>query len=154
MQTVATYSLRAAAGLCQNKEGRVTAYRLTGRKHHPSGLAHKHISHPGARRCHTEEKHPSTDVNTITPSLSSVAAPQVLHCCVSSAALQGQLGDYLLGLSGLSADYELVLGQVRSFEPPPSQQAGADFGNLLTVAEGKNTRPLVSADRCTTTVCV
>lgn len=66
---------------------------------------------------------------------------------MSSAALQGQQGGYLPGLSalsGLSTDYELILGQVRSFEPAPSQQAGADFGNLLTVAEGKKTCVLKS----------
>lgn len=65
---------------------------------------------------------------------------RVLHCCVSSAALHGQLGGSLLNLSGLSADYERMLGQVKSFEPAPSQQAGADFGNLLTVAEEKRRR--------------
>lgn len=131
----------------QASAGRVTAYRLTGRKHHPSGPAYKHISHPGARRCHAEEKHPVIDVNAITSPTAIpffVTAPQVLHCCVSSAALHGQLGGSLLNLSGLSADYERMLGQVKSFEPAPSQQAGADFGNLLTVAEGKSTRPLVN----------
>lgn len=70
----------------------------------------------------------------------------MLHCCVSSAALQGQQGDYLLSLLGLSADYELTLGQVKSFEPVPSQQAGADFSNLLTVAEGKETETSVDTD--------
>lgn len=31
-----------------------------------------------------------------------------------------------------------MLGQIKSFEPPPSQATSTDFGNLLTVAEGKN----------------
>lgn len=79
--------------------------------------------------------------NVITDCHSFVAVPQVLHCCVSSSNLHTQQSDYLLSLSDLSADYELMLGQVKSFDPPPSQQTVTDFGNLLTVAEGKNMRP-------------
>lgn len=67
----------------------------------------------------------------------SAAVFQVLHCCVSGSNLHTQQSNYLLSLSDLSADYDLMLGQVNSFEPPPSQATVGDFGNLLTVAEGK-----------------
>lgn len=63
---------------------------------------------------------------------------QVLHCCVSGSTLHTQQSRYLLSLSDLSSDYDLMLGQVNSFEPPPSQTTVGEFGNLLTVAEGKN----------------
>lgn len=63
---------------------------------------------------------------------------QVLHCCVSGSNLHTQQSHYLLSLSDLSNEYDLMLGQVKSFEPPPSQMTTADFGNLLTVAEGKD----------------
>lgn len=79
--------------------------------------------------------------NVITDCHPFLAVPQVLHCCVSSSNLHTQQSDYLLSLSDLSADYELMLGQVKSFDPPPSQQTVTDYGNLLTVAEGKNMRP-------------
>lgn len=69
-----------------------------------------------------------------TTVFSSVA--QVLHCCVSGSNLHTQQSHYLLTLSDLSSDYDLMLGQVKSFDPP-SQLNTADFGNLLTVAEGK-----------------
>lgn len=62
---------------------------------------------------------------------------QVLHCCVSGSIPHTQQSHYLLSLSDLSADYNLMLGQVKSSEPPPSQTTTSDFGNLLTVAEGK-----------------
>lgn len=62
---------------------------------------------------------------------------QVLHCCVSGSNLHTQQSHYLLSLSDLSSDYDLMLGQVKSCDPPPSQTNTADFGNLLTVAEGK-----------------
>ena len=69
------------------------------------------------------------------------ALPQVLHCCVSGSTLHTQQSHYLLSLSDLSPDYDLMLGQVKSFEPPPSQTTSSDFGNLLTVAEGKEMEP-------------
>ncbi|KAM3595477.1 uncharacterized protein V6R79_024062 [Siganus canaliculatus] len=65
---------------------------------------------------------------------------RVLHCCVSGSNLHTQQSHYLLSLSDLSSDYDLMLGQVKSFEPPPSQAATNDFGNLLTVAEEKRRR--------------
>ncbi|MEQ2314123.1 Ral GTPase-activating protein subunit alpha-2, partial [Ameca splendens] len=65
---------------------------------------------------------------------------RVLHCCVSGSNLHTQQSHYLLSLSDLSSDYDLMLGQVKSFEPPPSQMTPADFGNLLTVAEEKRRR--------------
>ncbi|XP_029981959.1 ral GTPase-activating protein subunit alpha-2 isoform X1 [Sphaeramia orbicularis] len=65
---------------------------------------------------------------------------RVLHCCVSGANLHTQQSHYLLSLSDLSTDYDLMLGQVKSFEPPPSQTTTTDFGNLLTVAEEKRRR--------------
>ncbi|XP_060939327.1 ral GTPase-activating protein subunit alpha-2 isoform X1 [Limanda limanda] len=65
---------------------------------------------------------------------------RVLHCCVSGSTLHTQQSHYLLSLSDLSNDYDLMLGQVKSFEPPPSQSTAADFGNLLTVAEEKRRR--------------
>ncbi|XP_069392458.1 ral GTPase-activating protein subunit alpha-2 isoform X2 [Paralichthys olivaceus] len=65
---------------------------------------------------------------------------RVLHCCVSGSTLHTQQSHYLLSLSDLSTDYDLMLGQVKSFEPPPSQSTTADFGNLLTVAEEKRRR--------------
>lgn len=71
---------------------------------------------------------------------SSSTIPQVLHCCVSGSNLHTQQSHYLLSLSDLSNDYDLLLGQVKSFEPSPSQTT-TDFGNLLTVAEGKIMEP-------------
>ncbi|KAI3367873.1 hypothetical protein L3Q82_026708 [Scortum barcoo] len=65
---------------------------------------------------------------------------RVLHCCVSGSNLHTQQSHYLLSLSDLSSDYDLMLGQVKSFEPPPSQTTTTDFGNLLTVAEEKRRR--------------
>lgn len=65
---------------------------------------------------------------------------RVLHCCVSGSNLHTQQSHYLLSLSDLSSEYDLMLGQVKSFEPPPSQTTAADFGNLLTVAEEKRRR--------------
>ncbi|CAN9502302.1 unnamed protein product [Ophioblennius macclurei] len=65
---------------------------------------------------------------------------RVLHCCVSGSNLHTQQSRYLLSLSDLSSDYDLMLGQVKSCEPAPSQPAPADFGNLLTVAEEKRRR--------------
>ncbi|KAM9340852.1 ral GTPase-activating protein subunit alpha-2 [Symphorus nematophorus] len=65
---------------------------------------------------------------------------RVLHCCVSGSNLHTQQSHYLLSLSDLSTDYDLMLGQVKSFEPPPSQMTNTDFGNLLTVAEEKRRR--------------
>uniref|UniRef100_A0A3Q3ANK1 Ral GTPase activating protein catalytic subunit alpha 2 n=1 Tax=Kryptolebias marmoratus TaxID=37003 RepID=A0A3Q3ANK1_KRYMA len=65
---------------------------------------------------------------------------RVLHCCVSGSTLHTQQSHYLLSLSDLSRDYDLMLGQVKSFDPPPSQVNTADFGNLLTVAEEKRRR--------------
>lgn len=70
----------------------------------------------------------------------------MLHCCVSGSTLHTQQSRYLLSLSDLSSDYDLMLGQVNSFEPPPSQTTVGEFGNLLTVAEGKN--PMRSAAIC------
>ncbi|XP_047466444.1 ral GTPase-activating protein subunit alpha-2 isoform X6 [Mugil cephalus] len=65
---------------------------------------------------------------------------RVLHCCVSGSNLHTQQSHYLLSLSDLSSDYDLMLGQVKCFEPPPSQATTTDFGNLLTVAEEKRRR--------------
>ncbi|XP_008282416.1 ral GTPase-activating protein subunit alpha-2 isoform X2 [Stegastes partitus] len=65
---------------------------------------------------------------------------RVLHCCVSGSTLHTQQSHYLLSLSDLSSDYDLMLGQVKSFEPPPSQTTTTEFGNLLTVAEEKRRR--------------
>ncbi|XP_054470562.1 ral GTPase-activating protein subunit alpha-2 isoform X3 [Anoplopoma fimbria] len=65
---------------------------------------------------------------------------RVLHCCVSGSNLHTQQSHYLLSLSDLSSDYDLMLGQVKSFDPPPSQTNSSDFGNLLTVAEEKRRR--------------
>ncbi|XP_049918664.1 ral GTPase-activating protein subunit alpha-2 isoform X1 [Epinephelus moara] len=65
---------------------------------------------------------------------------RVLHCCVSGSNLHTQQSHYLLSLSDLSTDYDLMLGQVKSFEPPPYQTTTTDFGNLLTVAEEKRRR--------------
>uniref|UniRef100_A0A8C2XBR6 Ral GTPase activating protein catalytic subunit alpha 2 n=1 Tax=Cyclopterus lumpus TaxID=8103 RepID=A0A8C2XBR6_CYCLU len=65
---------------------------------------------------------------------------RALHCCVSGSNLHTQQSHYLLSLSDLSTDYDLMLGQVKSFEPPPSQATTADFSDLLTVAEEKRRR--------------
>uniref|UniRef100_A0A8C5NGP4 Rap-GAP domain-containing protein n=1 Tax=Gouania willdenowi TaxID=441366 RepID=A0A8C5NGP4_GOUWI len=65
---------------------------------------------------------------------------RVLHCCVSGSNLHTQQSHYLLSLSDLSSDYDLMLGQVKSCEPPPFQATTTDFGNLLTVAEEKRRR--------------
>ncbi|XP_074547463.1 ral GTPase-activating protein subunit alpha-2 isoform X2 [Halichoeres trimaculatus] len=65
---------------------------------------------------------------------------RVLHCCVAGSNLHTQQSHYLLSLSDLSTDYDLMLGQIKSFEPPPSQATSTDFGNLLTVAEEKRRR--------------
>lgn len=64
---------------------------------------------------------------------------------MSGSNLHTQQSHYLLSLSDLSTDYDLMLGQVKSFEPPPSQATATDFGNLLTVAEGKDIEPLFTA---------
>uniref|UniRef100_A0A8C6TRE1 Ral GTPase activating protein, alpha subunit 2 (catalytic) n=1 Tax=Neogobius melanostomus TaxID=47308 RepID=A0A8C6TRE1_9GOBI len=65
---------------------------------------------------------------------------RVLHCCVYGSNLYTQQSHYLLSLSDLSTDYDLMLGQVKSCEPTPSQTTATDFGNLLTVAEEKRRR--------------
>ncbi|XP_056151481.1 ral GTPase-activating protein subunit alpha-2 [Lampris incognitus] len=67
---------------------------------------------------------------------------RVLHCCVSGSNLHTQQSHYLLSLSDLSTDYDpfLMLGQVRSSDPPPCQVTTTEFGNLLTVAEEKKRR--------------
>lgn len=64
----------------------------------------------------------------------------MLHTCVSGSNLHTQQSHYLLSLADLSTDYEpfLTLGNVKSFEPPPIHNVMGDFGNLLTVAEGKD----------------
>ncbi|XP_051942453.1 ral GTPase-activating protein subunit alpha-2 isoform X6 [Hippocampus zosterae] len=67
---------------------------------------------------------------------------RVLHCCVSGSTLHTQQSHYLLSLADLSADYDLMLGQVKSFEPPLSQTTSSDFRNLLTVAEEKRRRSM------------
>uniref|UniRef100_A0A3Q2XZM8 Ral GTPase activating protein catalytic subunit alpha 2 n=1 Tax=Hippocampus comes TaxID=109280 RepID=A0A3Q2XZM8_HIPCM len=67
---------------------------------------------------------------------------RVLHCCVSGSTLHTQQSHYLLSLADLSADYDLMLGQVKSFEPPPSQTTSSDFRSLLTVAEEKRRRSM------------
>ncbi|XP_077394615.1 ral GTPase-activating protein subunit alpha-2 isoform X4 [Festucalex cinctus] len=67
---------------------------------------------------------------------------RVLHCCVSGSTLYTQQSHYLLSLADLSADYDLMLGQVKSFEPPPSQATATDFRSLLTVAEEKRRRSM------------
>ncbi|XP_035767890.1 ral GTPase-activating protein subunit alpha-2 [Neolamprologus brichardi] len=64
---------------------------------------------------------------------------RVLHCCVAGSNLHTQQSHYLLTLSDLSSDYDLMLGQVKRCEPPPSQTP-MDLGNLLTVAEEKRRR--------------
>lgn len=79
-------------------------------------------------------------IQSLSPALFPTV-PQVLHCCVSGSNLHTQQSHYLLSLSDLSSDYDLMLGQVKSFEPPPSQTTTTDFGNLLTVAEGKYMEP-------------
>lgn len=83
--------------------------------------------------------------STVTCCHLFAAVFQVLHCCVSGSNLHTQQSNYLLSLSDLSTDYDLMLGQVNSFEPPPSQTTVSDFGNLLTVAEGKN---MMRAQKC------
>ncbi|XP_028996063.1 ral GTPase-activating protein subunit alpha-2 isoform X3 [Betta splendens] len=65
---------------------------------------------------------------------------RVLHCCVSGSNLHTQQSHYLLSLSDLSSDYDLMLGQVKNFESPPSQNNATDLSNLLTVAEEKRRR--------------
>ncbi|XP_068195740.1 ral GTPase-activating protein subunit alpha-2 isoform X2 [Antennarius striatus] len=65
---------------------------------------------------------------------------RVLHCCVSTSNLHTQQSHYLLSLSDLWTDYDLMLGQVKSCEPTLSQMNTTDFGNLLTVAEEKRRR--------------
>ncbi|XP_077403583.1 ral GTPase-activating protein subunit alpha-2 isoform X5 [Vanacampus margaritifer] len=67
---------------------------------------------------------------------------RVLHCCVSGSTLYTQQSHYLLSLADLSADYDLMLGQVKSFEPPTSQTTATDFRSLLTVAEEKRRRSM------------
>lgn len=64
---------------------------------------------------------------------------------MSGSTLHTQQSHYLLSLSDLSTDYDLMLGQVKSFEPPPSQTTTTDFGNLLTVAEGKVIKAILMA---------
>lgn len=82
--------------------------------------------------CPVKSSHQSRSQLHLSP------APQVLHCCVSGSTLHTQQSHYLLSLSDLSSDYDLMLGQVKSFDPPPSQTSADDFGSLLTVAEGKD----------------
>ncbi|XP_067336151.1 ral GTPase-activating protein subunit alpha-2 isoform X3 [Channa argus] len=65
---------------------------------------------------------------------------RVLHCCVSGSNLYTQQSHYLLSLSDLPPDYDLMLGQVKNFEPPPSQTTATEVSNLLTVAEEKRRR--------------
>ncbi|CAL9686317.1 unnamed protein product [Knipowitschia caucasica] len=65
---------------------------------------------------------------------------RVLHSCVFGSNLYTQQSHYLLSLSDLSTDYDLMLGQVKSCEPTPAQATTTDFGNLLTVAEEKRRR--------------
>ncbi|XP_072313908.1 ral GTPase-activating protein subunit alpha-2 isoform X2 [Eucyclogobius newberryi] len=65
---------------------------------------------------------------------------RVLHSCVFGSNLYTQQSHYLLSLSDLSTDYDLMLGQVKSCEPTPSQTTNTDLGNLLTVAEEKRRR--------------
>lgn len=60
---------------------------------------------------------------------------------MSGSNLHTQQSHYLLSLSDLSTDYNVMLGQVKSGEPPPSQNSTSDFGNLLTVAEGNDVEP-------------
>ncbi|XP_073783926.1 ral GTPase-activating protein subunit alpha-2 isoform X17 [Danio rerio] len=69
---------------------------------------------------------------------------RVLHTCVSGSNLHTQQSHYLLSLADLSTDYEpfLMLGNVKSFEPPAIHNAMGDFGNLLTVAEEKKRRSM------------
>ncbi|KAJ0062764.1 hypothetical protein NL108_004382, partial [Boleophthalmus pectinirostris] len=67
---------------------------------------------------------------------------RVLHSCVFGSNLYTQQSHYLLSLSDLSTDYDLMLGQVKSCEPAPSQTTTTDFGNLLTVAEEKRRRSM------------
>lgn len=67
---------------------------------------------------------------------------RVLHSCVFGSNLHTQQSHYLLSLSDLSSDYDLMLGQVKSCEPTPSQTTTTDFGNLLTVAEEKRRRSM------------
>ncbi|XP_061650254.1 ral GTPase-activating protein subunit alpha-2 isoform X8 [Phyllopteryx taeniolatus] len=91
-------------------------------------------------------------LETITSSLpedhTSCKAPlldyiyRVLHCCVSGSTLHTQQSHYLLSLADLPTDYNLMLGQVKSFEPPPSQTTTTDFRSLLTVAEEKRRRSM------------
>lgn len=88
-----------------------------------------------------EKNYPLLHIDIITNCHPFVTVLQVLHCCVSSSNLHTQQSHYLLSLSDLSTDYDLILGQVKSFEPPPSQTTITDFSNLLTVAEGKDTKP-------------
>ncbi|XP_026156072.1 ral GTPase-activating protein subunit alpha-2 isoform X2 [Mastacembelus armatus] len=65
---------------------------------------------------------------------------RVLHCCVSGSNLHTQQSHYLLSMSDLSTDYDLLLGQVKNFELPSSHTSSTDFSNLLTVAEEKRRR--------------
>lgn len=69
---------------------------------------------------------------------------RVLHTCVLGSNLHTQQSHYLLSLADLSTDYEpfLMLGNVKSFEPPAIHNAMGDFGNLLTVAEEKKRRSM------------
>ncbi|XP_061699184.1 ral GTPase-activating protein subunit alpha-2 isoform X3 [Syngnathoides biaculeatus] len=91
-------------------------------------------------------------LETITSSLpgdnTSCKAPlldyiyRVLHSCVSGSNLYTQQSHYLLSLADLPTDYNLMLGQVKSFEPPSSQTTTTDFRSLLTVAEEKRRRSM------------
>lgn len=109
----------------------------------PHVLSHLHVflpqnivakkDHLQIKVCHQRETVQACFISTSLPS------PQVLHCCVAGSNLHTQQSHYLLTLSDLSSDYDLMLGQVKSVEPPPSQATTTDFGNLLTVAEGKDT---------------
>lgn len=83
-----------------------------------------------------QKNYPHLHVDLITNCHPFVAVLQVLHCCVSSSNLHNQQSHYLLSLSDLATDHDLTLGQVKSFEPPPTQATVTEFGNLLTVAEG------------------
>lgn len=123
--------------ICSRTAG-VSLRRLT--KHPQIGLLHIEVQVQSPTFC---RKAAQTHFMGITQSCPSSVIPQALHCCVAGSNLHTQQSHYLLSLSDLSTDYDLMLGQVKSFEPPPSQTATTDFGDLLTVAEGKDMEPSV-----------